>query len=1376
MRKRINSLSIYFLSLAMALWNTGLWSVNFNISNIAKAEEQGDLQVEIMPAPVCGNNIVESGEQCDDGNTANNDGCSATCQNEVASPWCSALQGIIEKAMGPNPPGNTVPDIDDNNVVDGSDLAAMSAWKAASNDAFCYQQFDNQGYQFNCENYLLIDWCNGLKQGIADSLGSTSTTYKYWPTYDLNHDGFIDASDLSYVAMYLGQGQAAQQECFDRFPFRLDCTPDTGSITVCKEDSQENPLEGWTMILGNPNNLVLNAGFEAPVVDTNDNWNIFNSLSSGLEWLVRWITNNPENPPLANLELHKNGISGGNWLSHEGSQYAELDTDWDGPSGSINGEPASVGIYQDINTIPGQSYHLSFWHSPRPGQGIDDNKLQVSWGGGVITSPTIDADGSALVNNNWIKHEFDLAATTTVTRLEFADLGTPNSLGDFLDDISLTAAGQQTGADGCTTFTDLPYGEYQVHEVIQPNWTQIIPDDPDYFTVNLNEKNPSETVTFVNRDDLNLCGNQRVDDGEECDYGSEPIACETAEGYSGTRTCHMPVVGVMSRVLEELPYCRWNPCYSADYCGDDEVNGPEECDDGNTESGDGCSSTCINENICVPNTVYTVDADFDKGTMSNVTYDIVHDQLQLSNDTQPFNFIWVAVSSKGTIVKINTDTGVIMGEYRSTPENFGSGDPSRTTVDKDGSVWVGNRAGVYNGYGSIIHIGLLENNQCEDRNGNGIIDTSTGQNDIRGWTDNSGTREVATAQDECIVHYLRLGDNTDARHISIDANNDVWAAGNNNKIFYKIKGGKYDVPLSGTILNNYGSIYPYGGYGGLIDSNNVIWSARNMMRWDTTQPLSTAQVYGHDSYGLCIDSQGNVYNTQLQSSLVHKFDPSGTEIGLFNHGTYWAQGCVIDKNDDLWVAGSLYGNTIDHLKNDGTFLGSVTVGDGPTGVAVDANNKIWATNYYSGTVSRIDPTLGAFGEVDFTSVNLGGNPYNYSDMTGSTLKGAANSGNWTVVHDGGVTGKPWNDVSWNSSVPEGAVLTVTVATSDDGVTFGAPLSISSGQDLSSLTARYLQINVSFERAPSGASPILYDLTIDRYCTEEPPVCGNEKVEGDEQCDVYGAVSCTTEAGYSGSRTCKMPPAERLFSFVQVQYCVWNPCETNEYCGDGIVNGREECDAGPNGSATCSPSCVSITPPPTHPSGGGGGGGVQISGPNNIQAGPQCTSATVSWTTTGASVSWIVYGTTSGVYTFEYKDGVAKTGHSVTLPNLQAGQTYYYRVKMMGTGDSVITSEEKTFVTKTDCGPVPQVLGVKINDNSQCTWAWRLDGRHEPDKDAVSNITYPEGTLLRGCINPNVYRIENGRGRWIRSWQELHDKYRGQRIYNIPDAILDLFIK
>jgi cysteine-rich repeat protein len=35
--------------------------------------------------PVCGDGILQSGEECDDGNTADGDGCSATCATEGPS-------------------------------------------------------------------------------------------------------------------------------------------------------------------------------------------------------------------------------------------------------------------------------------------------------------------------------------------------------------------------------------------------------------------------------------------------------------------------------------------------------------------------------------------------------------------------------------------------------------------------------------------------------------------------------------------------------------------------------------------------------------------------------------------------------------------------------------------------------------------------------------------------------------------------------------------------------------------------------------------------------------------------------------------------------------------------------------------------------------------------------------------------------------------------------------------------------------------------------------------------------------------------------------------------------------------------------------------
>lgn len=488
---------------------------------------------------------------------------------------------------------------------------------------------------------------------------------------------------------------------------------------------------------------------------------------------------------------------------------------------------------------------------------------------------------------------------------------------------------------------------------------------------------------------------------------------------------------------------------------------------------------------------YTLDTHFAEGTLVNVNYDDVQDQLQLDSEATPFDFIWVAVSSEGTVVKIDTNTGAVLGEFRSTPSSQGLGDPSRTTVDNDGSVWVANRNDVSNDFGTVVHIGLLENGQCEDRDGSGTIETSTGLGNVLAWADASGTRSVATADDECIVHYTQVN-SQGTRHVSVDANNDVWVGGLWLQNFDLLQGGRYDVPASGTIIRSETSV-GFGGYGGLIDGNGVIWSARNLLRWDTALPLTGPNGgnwtgYAHDSYGLCIDSSGNVWNTALFGDEIRKFAPNGTLLGTFSHGAETAQGCVVDGNDHVWVAHSILGpsTTVGHILNDGTFIGNVTVGSGPTGVAVDAAGKIWATNFFSGTVSRIDPTGGPIGAdavtpvgaVDFTTVNLGGNLYNYSDMTGSTLTAPPTTGTWTVVHDSGEFDAPWSNVSWNADVPEG--ITVTVASSSNpGGPFSSPETVTNGVDLSATPpGQFLEVTVTFDRADGfDESPVLFDITL-----------------------------------------------------------------------------------------------------------------------------------------------------------------------------------------------------------------------------------------------------------------------------------------------------------
>lgn len=57
----------------------------------------------------CGNGILEGAEECDDGNTADGDGCSATCTEEQVTPTEECGNGILEGAE----------ECDDGNTVDG---------------------------------------------------------------------------------------------------------------------------------------------------------------------------------------------------------------------------------------------------------------------------------------------------------------------------------------------------------------------------------------------------------------------------------------------------------------------------------------------------------------------------------------------------------------------------------------------------------------------------------------------------------------------------------------------------------------------------------------------------------------------------------------------------------------------------------------------------------------------------------------------------------------------------------------------------------------------------------------------------------------------------------------------------------------------------------------------------------------------------------------------------------------------------------------------------------------------------------------------------------------------------------------------------------
>lgn len=127
-----------------------------------------------------------------------------------------------------------------------------------------------------------------------------------------------------------------------------------------------------------------------------------------------------------------------------------------------------------------------------------------------------------------------------------------------------------TGADGCYSFANLSAGDYGVNEEDKSGWVQTYPQVETYYYFNLT---PGENVTGINflnhqeSSDKPVCGNGKVEDGEECDDGNRT----NGDGCSCACKKEAPV------------------------CGNGRLEDGENCDDGNTKSGDGCSSVCKKE-------------------------------------------------------------------------------------------------------------------------------------------------------------------------------------------------------------------------------------------------------------------------------------------------------------------------------------------------------------------------------------------------------------------------------------------------------------------------------------------------------------------------------------------------------------------------------------------------------------------------------------------------------------------------------------------------------------------------------------------------------------------------------------------------------------
>jgi streptogramin lyase len=417
--------------------------------------------------------------------------------------------------------------------------------------------------------------------------------------------------------------------------------------------------------------------------------------------------------------------------------------------------------------------------------------------------------------------------------------------------------------------------------------------------------------------------------------------------------------------------------------------------------------------------------------------------LRLNTDTFTYADVWIANSGAGTVTRINSATGAVIGTY---PTNGTS--PSRTAVDLDGNAWVANRA--FGAQGSVTKI---RGNEC-----------TTG----------------------CNLFTVNVGGNDGLpRALAIDAENHAWVGNFNERRIYRLR------PSDGAIVNQYD--IPIRPYGFSIDRNGILWVASvsdgvgafdiNTRTWRGNWTIPGCSGGDTQAYGIAVDGAGNVWMGSWNCDRLVRLNRSEFDAGRTPTFNTWlgvgmdnTRGVAVDGDGIVWVVASFNNRLYSFDPASGTFLGSYETCAQPTGVGVAPDGTIWVGCYDSAGANhhRRDGSI-----IGFTTTGSG--PYSYSDLTGFQLRNfTAPRGYWRQTYDCGFTNCTFDSVRWTASEPAGTDVSGRFQSSVDGVTWTPYTSYytTSPAVLSLPTGRYLRVEMQMTTTVNELSPVLTNIEID----------------------------------------------------------------------------------------------------------------------------------------------------------------------------------------------------------------------------------------------------------------------------------------------------------
>ncbi len=453
-----------------------------------------ETSIKCQSVPQCGNGILEEGEQCDDGNLINGDGCSSSCQLEDDTRILKVYK---------------YSDVNNNGKYD-SDDTIIKDWEFTMEDT---DTSDTVSKQTNDEGYVEFDVTPGDTYVLSEELPENwQHNYVYaaghsfpsnygeiknpqgnrWAVIangEITFNSGVPVPDFDYKVYFgnyhkesnnaqCGNGILEEgEQCDDGNLINGDgcsssCQLESAFISGCKYNDTDNDgqiddenetISGWEIDLVGDNGDAL---FAKSTTTDETGCYVFSDLKPG-HYRIAEGTRNGWTQTYPDFGYYEFDLNAGEFKSGVdfGNYY----------------EPAA-----EVGSISGCKYNDTNNNGT-----IDDGENKIPGWEITITYP-------------------DKTQVSTIT-----------------------------DEDGCYVFNNLPSGTYIVNEEDRDGWTQTYPGGDGAYTINLVT---SENIT--NKDFANYqkptpyCGDGNVDPGEECDLG------EANGGDQCTVECTIPTNGM----------------------------------------------------------------------------------------------------------------------------------------------------------------------------------------------------------------------------------------------------------------------------------------------------------------------------------------------------------------------------------------------------------------------------------------------------------------------------------------------------------------------------------------------------------------------------------------------------------------------------------------------------------------------------------------------------------------------------------------------------------------------------------------------------------------------------------------------------------------